>query len=306
MHDSQLAGLVAFVNVAERRSFTAAGAVLGVTPSAISQTIKQLEERLGARLLHRTTRSVALTEAGERLLLRVRPALGEVTAALAAVEEHEGKPAGVLRLNVPRVGSALFIEPVLAEFMRRYPSIELELALDDARADIVAGGFDAGIRLGESLEKDMIGVRLGGDVSLAVVASPAYLKARGAPQHPNELHHHDCIRFRRMPSGALYKWEFDDDGREFDVTPSGRLVVNDAALMIRAAREGLGLAQVITETVARELASGALVRVLDAYSAPFRGFYLYYPSRAQLPLKLKVFLEFLREQHPARPERRRS
>jgi DNA-binding transcriptional LysR family regulator len=294
MREEQLAGLAAFVEVAERRSFTRAGAALGVTPSAVSQAVKQLEERLGTRLLHRTTRSVSLTEAGERLCARVRPALGEITNALDELSSLEGTPTGILRLNLPRVGSALFVEPILAEFMQRYPGVKLEVTLDDALVDIVGGAYDAGIRLGERLEKDVIGVRLGGDVSLAVVASPAYLSRAGTPRHPRDLHGHSCVLFRRMPSGTLYKWEFEENGREFEVAPAPSLIVNDSALMVRSAVNGIGLAQVLTETVQRELADGRLVRVLKKYCAPFRGFYLYYPSRAQLPLKLKVFIDFLR------------
>lgn len=295
MREEQLVGLAAFLNVAEHKSFTRAGATLGVTPSAVSQTVKQLEQRLGTRLLHRTTRSVSLTEAGERLYARVRPALEEVTTALDELSSLEGTPTGTLRLNLPRVGSAMFVEPVLAEFMQRYPDVKLEVTLDDALIDIVGGGFDAGIRLGERLEKDAIGVRLGGDVSLAVVGAPSYLERAGTPRHPRDLHAHSCVLFRRMPSGTLYKWEFEEDGREFEVAPSPALIVNDSALLVRTVQSGIGLAQVLTESVKRELESGSLVRVLKKYSAPFRGFYLYYPSRAQVPLKLKVFVDFLRE-----------
>jgi DNA-binding transcriptional LysR family regulator len=294
MREEQLVGLIAFLKVAEHKSFTRAGAALGVTPSAVSQTLKQLEERLGTRLLHRTTRSVSLTEAGERLLARVRPALEEVTTALDELSSLEGKPTGTLRLNLPRVGSAMFVEPVLADFMRRYPDVKLEVTLDDALVDIVGGGFDAGIRLGERLEKDAIGVRLGGDVSLAVVGAPSYFERAGVPRHPRELHGHGCILFRRMPSGMLYKWEFEENGRQFEVAPPPLLIVNDSALMVRSVQSGIGLAQVLTESVKRELEEGSLVRVLKKYSAPFRGFSLYYPSRAQMPLKLKVFVDFLR------------
>jgi DNA-binding transcriptional LysR family regulator len=297
MRDDQFAGLVAFASVADKKSFTAAGADLGVTPSAVSQTVKQLEERLGVRLLQRTTRSVGLTEAGQVFLERIRPSLAGLTDALVALRDSRDRPAGKLRLNIPRVASVMFVEPVLAAFMAEYSDIEVDLVVDDALTNIVAGGFDAGLRLGERLEKDMIGVRVGGQQRMAVVASPGYFERRGRPRRPEELHAHECIRFRYLSSGTVYKWEFEDKGREFEVEVPGRLITNDADLMLRAARDGMGVAYLIEDYVRDDIRQGRLVRVLQKFCTPFQGFYLYYPSRAQLPRKLQVFVDFLRRHH---------
>jgi DNA-binding transcriptional LysR family regulator len=301
-----LTGLSALLTVADRRSFTAAAAVLGVTPSAVSQTVKQLEQRLGVRLLYRTTRSVGITEAGANLLERIRPALGDVAAALESLGELQGRASGTLRLNVPQLGSAMIIEPALPGFLAAHPEVQVDIVIEDAFSDIVGQGFDAGLRLAETLEKDMVGVRVGGNLSLAVVGSPGYFAARGMPKHPKDLQSHDCIRYRQMPSGAIYKWEFDEDGRTFEVSPRGRVTTNSSELLVRAALDGLGLAQVIAESVADELRSGRLVRALAKYCRPFPGFFLYYPSRAQMPLKLRAFLDHLRSYFQAsRTERRR-
>jgi DNA-binding transcriptional LysR family regulator len=306
MREGDLAGLMAFLTVAERRSFTAAAATLGVTPSSVSQTVKQLEERLGVRLLQRTTRTVGLTEAGAHLLDRIRPALSEVTTALESLGELQGKASGTLRLNVPQLGSAMVIEPVLPGFLARHPEVRVEIMIDDAFSDIVGAGFDAGLRLAETLEKDMVGVRVGGELSLAVVGSPGYFAARDVPKHPRDLQAHECIGYRQMPSGVIYRWEFDEDGRTFEVAPQGRLITNSSALLVRAALDGLGLAQVIAESVSDELKSGRLVRVLAKYCRPFPGFFLYYPSRAHMPLKLRAFLDYLRASFPNRGRRRQA
>jgi DNA-binding transcriptional LysR family regulator len=294
MREETFSGINAFLLVAQKQSFSAAAAILGVTPSAISQHVKQLEERLGVRLLQRSTRRVSLTEAGERLRQRAQPAIGELSAAMQELSELQNTPAGSLRLNVSRIGFSMIIEPMLAAFMERFPSIQVELVIDDALTNLVEGNFDAGLRLGERLEPGMVGVKVGGDLSLAVVGAPSYFAKHKAPKHPSELHKHDCIRFRRMPSGVVYKWEFIEEGREIEVTTNGRLVVNDSLALIQSAINGLGLAQVFTEAVKEEIAQGSLVRVLSKFSEPFPGFYLYYPGRAQLPLKLKVFIDFLK------------
>lgn len=305
MREGDLAGLMAFVTVADRRSFTAAAAALDVTPSSVSQTLKQLEERLGVRLLQRTTRRVGLTEAGAHLLERIRPALIDVAAALTGLGELQGKAAGTLKLNVPQLGSAMIIEPVLPGFLARHPGVHIEIAVEEAFTDIVGAGFDAGLRLAETLEKDMVGVRVGPELSLAVVGSPGYFADRGMPKHPRDLQAHECIGYRQMPSGVIYRWEFDEGGRTFDVAPRGRLVTNNSTLLVRAALDGLGLAQVIAESVSDELKAGRLVRVLEEYCLPFPGFFLYYPSRAQMPLKLRVFLDELRAHFQNTRARRR-
>jgi DNA-binding transcriptional LysR family regulator len=295
MRDDPLSGLSAFVAVATKRSFTAAGAELGVTPSAVSQQIQKLEERLGVRLLQRTTRSVGLTEAGERFLSRVQPALADLGDAVEGLSELRDRPAGLLRLSVPRIASTLILEPVLAPFLARYPEIRLEISVDDALANVVEGGFDAGIRLNETLDPGMVAVRITHDLRMAVVASPSYLAARGTPEHPRDLARHDCIRYRQITSGVIARWDLDEGGRAVEVAVDGRVVVNDPGLLVRAALDGLGLAYIFDDCVADELASGRLVRLLDAFCSPFPGFSLYYPSRAHTPLKLQVLVDFLRQ-----------
>ncbi len=299
MIDEPLPGLSAFVAVAERRSFTAAAAELDISPSAVSQTLRKLEARLGVRLLQRTTRSVGLTEEGSRFLQRIRPMLEGLADACTEMGERRGRPTGTLRLTTPRIGCLLVLEPLLAEFVRLHPSLSVDVTVDDTGCDIVAAGFDAGIRLRESIEGGMVGVRLGGSLRLAVVGSPAYFQAHPRPKHPRDLLGHECIRFRQAPAGDLYAWEFDERGRSFSVEVKGRVVVNDTALMIRAALDGAGLACVLREQVRGELESGRLVSVLDRFCLPFPGLHLYYPSRHQLPAKLRVFVDFLRQRRPA-------
>jgi DNA-binding transcriptional LysR family regulator len=294
MIKDDLAGLSLFVEVAKKRSFTGAAAALRVTPSAVSQAIGALEARLGVRLLQRTTRSVGLTEAGERFLARLQPALDDVRASFEALDSLRERPAGTLRLNVPRIASRRFLEPRLAAFLAAYPDIQLDVVVDDAFSNLIEGGFDAGIRLGESLERDMIAVRISGDERSAVVGSPAYLAARGRPKHPRELHAHECINSRRIRGGDVYRWEFTEKGKDFDVAVSGRLVCNDADLMMRAAIDGVGLAHVLESMVERELHDKRLVRVLADFCPPFPGQFLYYPSRTHMTPKLKALVDFLR------------
>lgn len=290
----------AFVTVANKRSFTTAGAELGVTGSAVSQTVRQLEERLGVRLLHRTTRSVGLTEAGERLYASLKPAFVQMRAAVESLNELRERPAGTLRLTVPRGLTAFFHEPMLAEFLALYPEIRFDLSFDDGLVDIVAQGFDAGIRFGETLEKDMIAVDAFGPERLAVVGSPAYFTRHRKPKHPRDLHAHDCIGYRYVTSGVCYRWEFDEEGREFEIEIDGRVTCNDVAMMIRLALDGVGLAMTSEDYVRPFLKDGQLVRVLDAFCSPFPGFHLYYSSRTQTPLKLRVFIDFLLERRRKR------
>jgi len=289
-----LAGLQAFLCVAEKRSFTAAAAELRVTPSAVSQTVRALEERLGLRLLQRTTRSVGLTEAGERFVARLKPALASVHGAFEAVGELRERPAGVLRLNLPRLGYQQVLAPKLAAFLAAFPDLELDVRVDDAFVDIVDAGFDAGIRIGEMVERDMVGVRVSGPLRSAVVGSPEYFERHPQPKHPRELHTHDCINYRRRARGEIYAWEFTENGKDFAVAVNGRLRVDDAELMVSAACDGLGLAYVFESTVRGELDAGRLVRVLDLFCPPFPGFFLYYPSRRQLAPKLQALVEFLK------------
>ncbi|WAS99188.1 LysR family transcriptional regulator [Nannocystis punicea] len=293
MHDD-LSGLTALMVVADRRSFTAAAAELGVTPSAVSQSVRALEDRVGVRLLQRTTRSVGLTEAGARFLAQLRPAMHSVRAAFESLDEVRGRPVGTLRLNVPRLASKTVLEPILESFLAAYPELRLDISIDDGLTDIVAGGFDAGIRIGEMLDRDAIAVRLTDDMRMAVVGSPAYFAARGKPKHPRELLAHDCINYRQISSGALYRWEFTDAGRDITLAVEGRVITNDEDLMIRAALDGLGLAYLFEHAIADALAEKRLVRVLTAYCPRFPGLFLYYPSRTQTPPKLRALVDFLR------------
>jgi DNA-binding transcriptional LysR family regulator len=290
----ELSGLGALLVVAEKRSFTAASVELGVTASAVSQTIRVLERRVGVRLLQRTTRSVGLTEAGARFVARLKPALDGVHEAFESLGELRDRPAGVLRLNLPRLGYVQVLAPRLAAFMQAYPEIELDVHIDDAFADIVDQGFDAGIRIGEMVEREMIGVRVSADLRMLVVGSPAYFATHPRPAHPRELHAHDCINYRRRTLGSVYRWEFTERGKEFEIGVNGRLLVNDADLMLDAALDGLGLAYLLETSVAEHVRAGRLVTVLSDFCEPFPGFFLYYPSRTHLAPKLKAMVDFLK------------
>jgi DNA-binding transcriptional LysR family regulator len=289
-----LTGLTALVCVAEKLSFTAAAAELRVTPSAVSQTIRALEDRVGVRLLQRTTRSVGLTEAGARFVARLKPALEGVHEAFDALGALRDRPAGQLRLTVPRSGYLYVLAPVLASFLAAYPDITLDLCADDALVDIVAKGFDAGLRLGETLDREMIALRVSGDARMAVVGSPAYFAAHGKPRHPRDLLGHECVNMRQTTSGAIYRWEFTEDGKDFEIAVGGRVVSNDSGIILRAALDGLGLANMVDSTVQPLLAEKRLVRVLDAYCPPFPGYFLYYPSRANVAPKLQALVDYLR------------
>lgn len=290
-----LSGLPALMAVADTKSFTRAARALEVTPSAISQSVRALEARIGVRLLQRTTRSVGLTEAGARFVAKLRPAIAEIDAAFLSLDELRDRPAGLLRLNVPRVLYRHFLEPILGKFLAEYPEIKLELIVEDRLANIVEDGFDAGIRLGETLDAEMIAVRLTKEVSAAIVGSPAYFAKHGKPKKPRDLHAHACIGFRQLSSGQLYRWELTEGGKELEIAVDGPLATNDAEVMLHAVLEGVGLAYMIDRLVKRELEEKRLVRVLSAYCPPFPGFFLYYPSRSHLPLKLQVLIAFLKK-----------
>ncbi len=299
----ELSGLGPLLSVAEKRSFTAAATELGVTPSAVSQTIRALERRVGVRLLQRTTRSVGLTEAGARFVARLKPALDGVHEAFESLGELRDRPAGVLRLNLPRLGYAQVLAPRLSAFMQAYPEIELDVHIDDAFADIVEQGFDAGIRIGEMVEREMIGVRVSADLRTLVVGSPSYFATHPRPTHPRDLHAHDCINYRRRTLGGVYRWEFSERSKDFEMAVKGRLLVNDADLMLDAALRGLGLAYLLETAVADHVRAGRLVTVLSDFCAPFPGFFLYYPSRAHLAPKLQALVDFLKWK-PRRPPAR--
>ncbi|WP_437939198.1 LysR family transcriptional regulator [Sorangium sp. So ce341] len=283
-------GLTVFLTVARHRSFRAAAAELGVTTGAVSQAIRALERRVGLPLFSRTTRHVGLTEAGERLHERLAPAAGEIGAALEALDELRSRPAGLLRLTVPRTAVPVVVEPVLPRFRRAYPDVAVEISVNDAFVDLADTGFDAGVRLGDGLAQDMTAVRLTRDLRWLVVGAPAYFAAHGRPEEPEDLLAHTCIRYR-FQSAALYRWEFVRDHREVAVHAPGALTVNDAHLAVSLAREGLGLAYVFDLAVAEDLASGALATALERRAPTGPGFYLYFPARAQTQAKLRAFID---------------
>jgi len=290
----------AFVAVLEQKSFTRAAKQLGLSPARVSELIRSLEERLGVRLVERTTRSVAGTAAGERFLARLRPVLDEYQAAVDSLNDFRAKPAGTLRLTVPPPAAEFLLAPVITRFLKAYPEIKLDISVEDALTDIVAERYDAGIRPGERIARDMIALRIGEPMQLAVAACPAYLAERGTPKTPQELQQHNCIRIR-FSSGVFLPWRFASKRRSLWVQVDGSLVANDSALAIRAVSDGLGLMQFAREYFAPMLADGRLVTVLDDWAPPpFEGFYLYYPSRRQIRPALKVFIDFLRSSRRAK------
>ena len=292
MRIDQLDGLVAFRTVARTRSFTDAAAELEVSPQAVSQAVKALEARLGVRLFNRTTRSVALTEAGERLWARVGPALDDVMEATESIRDLAEKPTGLLRISLPRIAFASVLRPRLAAFHEQYPDIGLELNFNDGFVDIVERGLDAGIRLGESVARDMVSVPLGPAETVAIVASPDYLKRRGTPKKITDLAQHNCIRFRFPSTDVIFRWELLNEGRPVEVEVTGSIIVNDPAAMAACAVDGLGLGYVFESTAQEALASGKLKRVLPAACPTLPGLHLYFPSRRQLPMKLRCFVDF--------------
>jgi DNA-binding transcriptional LysR family regulator len=288
-----LTDLSAFVAVATHRSFSRAAAALGLSPSALSHTVRGLEERMDLRLLNRTTRSVAPTEAGERLLERLRPALRDIADALEDANIFRDKPTGRLRLNVPRSAAVLLLAPVITRFVRTYPEMQLEITTEGRFVDIVAAGFDAGVRFGESVERDMVAVRISADLRMAVVGSPAYFRTHPRPRRPHDLPDHACIHFR-LPGGSLYRWEFEKAGEAMEVEVDGPLILGDQELMVGAAIDGAGLAMVLEPHARPHLRAGRLKRVLAEWCPPFPGYFLYYPSRRQVPAGLRAFIDMMR------------
>jgi len=291
----ELSVLAAFAVVADERSFTRAALRLGVSTSAVSHSIRALEERLGVRLLARTTRTVAPTDAGQRLLEQLRPALGEIEAALTEVGRLREKPAGTIRLIAPPLAVAMAVSPKLAKFTRDYPDVVLDITTeDDSRRDLIAARFDAGIHLGEFLQRDMVAVKVSAEQRAAIVAAPSYFDSHPKPKTPRDLTAHRCIRYRMGAGGPVYRWEFEKRGKPVTVSVSGPLVVNDVEVTLRAALDGLGLAFLFEEHAAEHIARRKLVRVLEDWCPPFDGFFLYYPSRRQQPAALQALVEALR------------
>ncbi len=302
MRRDELPGLSAFLVVAEERSFTRAAARLGTSQSSLSQTVRRLEARLGLRLLTRTTRSVSPTDAGLRLLERLRPAFDQIDTELDALGEFRGAPSGSVRITTSQHAAETVLWPVLRRVLADYPDIALELSIDSGFRDIVADRFDAGVRLGEEVAQDMIAVRIGPDLRMAAVASPDYLARHPAPLTPHDLTQHRCINLRFPTLGGLYVWEFEKDGRELNVRVDGQLTFNDRGRIIEAALDGFGIGFLAEDSVLGLVAEGRLVRTLEDWCAPFSGYHLYYPSRRQLSPAFVVLVEALR--HKQRPHQR--
>jgi DNA-binding transcriptional LysR family regulator len=281
MKGSELGDLVAFLAVAEERSFTRAAAKLGVSQSAVSYTVRRLEARLGLRLLNRTTRSVAPTQGGERLLRTLRPALDQIDTELDALGELREKPAGTIRITANDHAADTILWPAIQKLLPRYPDIKVEIDVDYGLTDIVTDRYDAGVRLGDQVAKDMIAVRIGPDLRMAVVGAPSYFATRPEPKSPKDLVNHSCINFRQPSAGGLYAWEFEKRGRELRVRVDGQLIFNRMPPMLSAARAGFGLACLMDDIVEADVTAGRLTRVLAGWCPPFSGYHLYYPSRRQ-------------------------
>ena len=295
-----LDGMAVFLAVAEARNFRIAGEQLGVSASAVSQALRKLEERLGVPLVHRTTRSVSLSEAGERLYGSARPALAEVESALAAVGELGDTPRGTLRLLVGSAADPVITGPVLAEFLAEHPHVVLDLVVSDAVGDIVAEGYDAGIQLGEVIDRDMIAVPVTGDIRMTVVGAPSYFAKHPKPQHPRDLVEHDCLNWHPAAGTPAYRWEFTENGREIVVAVRARVLSTNSAVNIRLARAGLGLAIVYENQVRDEIARWELTPVLEKFCEPFAGYYLFYPQRRHASPALRALIDHLRRDRQRR------
>ena len=294
MRGSEFAELRAFATVAENGSFVRAAERLGLTASAMSQTIRDLERRLGLRFLHRTTRSVSLTDAGVKLLARLQPIFQELDAATLEIDELREKPSGTVRVVTPRIAFTDHLQPLLAGFHRKYPDVVLDIVVDDAITDIVARGCDLGIRLGELLEEDVVAIKLGGPLRQIAVASPAYLKKHGRPKHPEDLHAHSCINWRQQGSPVVYRWEFAKGNQQLSVAVKGPLILNDRELAVAAALQGFAIAFWAEHRLRPFIASGKLVPLLSDWSPQFPGFFAYYRKPRFMPAALRALIEALK------------
>lgn len=288
-------GLSEFVAVAETRSFTAAAARVGISPAAVSQTIKALEARLRTPLFIRTTRRVGLTEAGAALYARIGPATVEVAAALDSLGAWASEPSGLLRLTVPKMAVVLVIEPVVPVMRSIHPKVAIEISVDDNAVELPGKAFDAGIRIGEYIEQDMVAVRLTSDITWSIVASPTYLDLRGRPETIEDLAEHDIISYRFPTSGNVYRWEFEREGRALSVDATGSIIVNDGTLLVSLAKAGLGLAYVADIAVENDVGSGALIPVLTQFLPRSAGLHLYFPRHAQRQPKLRAFIDVAKQ-----------
>ncbi|MEZ2131031.1 MULTISPECIES: LysR family transcriptional regulator [unclassified Sinorhizobium] len=294
MRGSDYAELRAFAAIVEQGNFVRAANQLGMSASALSQTIRGLEERLGIRLLNRTTRSVAPSEAGGRLLARLLPALADLDAAVADVRTLRDVPSGTVRINASRIAAIQHLAPLIGPFHRAYPDIVLDIVVDDRLVDIVSGRFDAGIRLGEMVEKDMVTVKLGGDLEMMAVAAPSYIERYGAPETPRDLQNHRCINFRWPTVGSLYHWEFERGTEKLEAAVTGPLIVTEPEVIVRAVIDGVGIGYLFDSQAGPHVLAGRMVRLLEDWTPPFPGFYLYYPSRRQMPPSLRAFIDFIK------------
>jgi DNA-binding transcriptional LysR family regulator len=304
MDRGDLANLTAFVAVADQRSFRAAASRLGVTPSALSHSMRQLEERLEVRLLHRTTRSVSLTDAGLRLVERLRPAISEIAGALEDLNQERQRPMGRLRIYAAYVAGAAVVAPIWGRFLSTYPEVHLELAVGDSPIDIVAKGFDAGIGPRDRASADMIAVRVMGPMKIAVIGAPTYFAKRRPPRTPEDLVRHSCVQIRMAGDGAVFAWPFERNRKSQRISAEGRLMVNNADLAVRAAVDGLGIAYTLEGLAEPFLRSGQLVRVLEDWSPAFEGMFLYYPGHRQVPATLRALIDMIRTARGSAPSRR--
>jgi DNA-binding transcriptional LysR family regulator len=302
----ELDGMATFVAVAETQGFRAAGERLGVSHSAVSQTLRRLEERLGVSLVQRSTRSVRLTEAGKRLYGSVRPALDEVRATVAALGELGDQPRGALRVHTSNAAQMMMGESLLTGFLTEHPHVQLDVVVSDAPVDIVAEGFDAGIQLGEVIDKDMIAVPVTGDLRLAVVGAPSYFAQRGVPAHPRELVEHDCLNWHPTADAPPYRWEFTENGRVFAVAVPARVLSTDSALNRRLAIAGLGVTLAYEQNVREAVQRGELTSILQTFCEPFPGYYLYYPHRRHASRALRALIDHVRRSRQAGRSRKRS
>jgi len=294
MRRSDLADLNAFVAIADQRSFRAAASRLGLTPSALSHTMRQMEERLGVRLLHRTTRSVSLTDAGQRLLEQLRPAIDQIAGALDDLSNRQQRPNGNLRIHTIHMAAAAVITPIWRRFLSMYPDVRMELGVDEARIDIVKRGFDAGIGPRDRAAADMIAIRVMGPTKMAVVGAPEYFAKHSPPRTPKDLLRHSCVQYRRATDGSLFKWAFECNGKSQQISVDGGPTVKDPDLAVRAAVDGLGIAYTLEGLAEPFLRSGQLVQVLENWSPAFEGLFLFYPGHRQVPTALRALIDMIR------------
>jgi DNA-binding transcriptional LysR family regulator len=294
MKREELSDLAVFLAVAEARSFTRAAATLGTSQSAISQIVRRLEAAMGLKLLTRNTRNVAPTEAGEQLVATLRPAFDEIDARLSALSVLRERPAGTVRITTSRHAAETILWPAVGRLLKDYPEVTVEISVDSHLTDIITDRFDAGIRLGEQVAKDMIAVRIGPELRMAVVGAPSYFSAHGRPETPHDLTTHACVNIRMQTKGGLYTWEFGHEGRDLHVRVEGRLILNDVPMILTAAAEGIGVACVLEDQAEAMLKMGRLERVLEDWCPPFSGYHLYYPDRRQLPPAFSLLVNALR------------